>query len=133
MAFGCIIEGPDQQALATNIGPLYDIMLQMVSNQNTNVRYAACWVLRKMIEHMGDFVFQSQEHVHNYFETLFKQIKDHSSIILQVGLIFKNMVEYACVHNMESVMRPYYDNIFNFYFSKLSDVELMKKNSLMIT
>jgi hypothetical protein len=51
LAFGAIMDGPDQEYLQSGFSQVYPIMVELIEDQNAKVRSAASYFLKRVIEH----------------------------------------------------------------------------------
>lgn len=59
MVLGTVLEGPNEADLATTFQGMYDYLLSLMSSEVYHIRYAALWVIRKVVQFLPTLVLKS--------------------------------------------------------------------------
>lgn len=83
MAFGCILDGPPQEALQEYIGQAVPVMMAKLQDENVLVRDTSAWALGKIAEFHGALMGTNMEMLVQFVQALCQSLKDEPRVAYQ--------------------------------------------------
>ncbi|KAI3638123.1 hypothetical protein MIR68_003734 [Amoeboaphelidium protococcarum] len=115
MAFGSILNGPDSQILQQLITQAMPVLLQLMSDQNVQVKDGAAWTLGKICE-LHSACIKGSQMLTSVIEALLRALQDSPKVAASASWALMNLANELGVDDQDEVtyaLSPFFDAAVN--------------------